>query len=125
MGQQTRRGIATVESVSSALATLGIDLKPLKAKRWDRETSLRVLKLATKRAYRYKALDTHPDRFPHKAEEFRKATEARDVLDSLQPQELDVFLGEFVPGEKVVKPNKRERKTVSLTIVYHLPIVGW
>lgn len=119
MGQQVA---ATVESVTSALNTLGIDLRPLKARKWDRGTALRVLKIATRSAYRYKALETHPDRYPHKVEEFRKASEARDLLDSITSSELHYFLGNVVEEKK---PPKREMKMVSITIVFHLPVIGW
>lgn len=120
MGQQGR--ITTVEAVTHALSVLGIDLNPLKKKSWDRTTALRVLKMATKSAFRCKALETHPDRNPGKADEFRRVSEARDLLNSLSPEELGLFLGNHVRNEK--KAPKREMKTVSLTLVFHLPVVG-
>jgi len=112
-------------TTGEALSVLGISLEPLRAKCWDRKTSLRVLKIAAKKAFRYKALETHPDLHPGKDEEFKVASDARDLLASMREDDITSLLGDYEEIDPMKEMRSRGTRQVSVTLVYSLPIVGW
>jgi hypothetical protein len=76
-------------TIESALKTLEINVRPLRKflpKRPDQ--ALKVFKIAVKKAYRLKALETHPDRYLEKEEEFKKVGEAQKILKEVRIEDL-------------------------------------
>lgn len=89
-----------------AIETLG--LSPGFLKKWEKvpDKALRIFKLAVKKAYRLRALETHPDRPSGSAEEFRKVGEAYETLQKADKE----FITELIESLPSSQPRKRFRK---------------
>lgn len=88
-----------------AIEILG--LYPGFLKRWEKtpDKALRIFKLAVKKAYRLRALETHPDRPQGSAEEFKKVGEAYETL-----QKADVpFILDLIASLPSSQPRVKKR----------------
>jgi alpha-ketoglutarate-dependent taurine dioxygenase len=89
-----------------AIELLG--LRPGFLKRWEKtlDKALRIFKLATKKAYKLRALETHPDRNHGDSTEFIKVGEAYETLQKADEE----FIKELIDSLPSSQPRERVRK---------------
>lgn len=92
-----------------ALDVLGLGIGLLK--RWEHnpKKALRIFKIALKKAFKYRAFETHPDRNSGKDDEFRKVNGAYDYLKHVDEEFLKEMISSLPSSQRQQNP-KRIRK---------------
>lgn len=83
-------------TIVDALAILEINLKPLCRWRRSPDKSYRIFKIALKKAFKRKALQTHPDKTGGDSSQFREVAAANELLNSVDESELSELVAEIV-----------------------------
>lgn len=83
-------------TITDALAILEINLKPLCRWRRSPDKSYRIFKIALKKAFKRKALQTHPDKTGGDSSQFREVAAANELLNLINESELSELVAEIV-----------------------------